>query len=234
MIDFHTHILPGIDDGAKDISTSVKMLKMLYNEGVECVVATPHFDAEKDNLNEFLSKRDKAYNLIMEEAKKKGIQIPKICLGAEVKIVPHLSEICDLSKLCIASSNYILLEMPFNNRSMWIFDEIYSITIYKKLVPVMAHIDRYIRTKDDFSFYTNLFDMNVCFQVNQECYFSFSSRRKAKKLASYDAIQVIGTDCHNLTDRKPDFAKCVKLMKKCHGSEFTDKIFQNGKVIINM
>lgn len=234
MIDFHTHILPGIDDGANDISTSLKMLEMLYNDGVEGVVATPHFDAEKDDLNEFLSKRNMAYNLILEEAKNRNIQIPNIYLGAEVRIVPHLSEVCDLSKLCIASSNYILLEMPFNNRSMWIFDEIYSITIYKKLIPVMAHIDRYIRAKDDFSFYTNLFDMNVCFQVNQDCYFSILSRRKAKKLASYDAIQFIGTDCHNITDRKPDFAKCVKLMKKCHGVEFLDKVFNNSKVIINM
>ncbi len=233
MIDFHTHILPGIDDGAKDISEALKILDLSYKQGVRHIIATPHFDAEKEDINEFLKKRQCAYQNVCDAAKRENIKIPKIYLGAEVKLILGLSKLENLSKLCINNSNYLLIEMPFNKYSNWIKNEVYSITSGGQIIPVMAHIDRYMQSKYDFDFYYDIFEMNVCFQINADCYFSFSSRRKAKRLEELDAIQFVGSDCHNMTDRKPCLDKCVRLMKKCHGKEFVERIFENSREIID-
>lgn len=233
MIDFHAHILPGIDDGAKNIAEALKMLDLSYKQGVRHIIATPHFDVGKDDLNNFLQIRESACKSVVDAAKKGDIKIPEIYLGAEVKVVQNLSKYENLSKLCIANSDYILLEMPFNKHSVWIQNEIHSIVSASEVTPVIAHIDRYIYSKEDFKYYYNLFEMNVCFQINAKCYFSFSSRRKAKKLEALDAIQFIGSDCHNLSDRQPCLDKCMRLMKKCHGEEFVNRIFENSKAIIN-
>lgn len=88
IVDFHSHILPGIDDGAKDISMAREMLLAEEQSGVEAIVATPHFYLSEESVESFLEKRENAFNLIKPEADRLGIEIFK---GASVFLLLHSS-----------------------------------------------------------------------------------------------------------------------------------------------
>ena len=81
MVDFHSHILPGIDDGAKDVETSVKMLELAKSQGIHTIIATPHYYPNKKKLEDFLSARAESYKILMDYVSANNIDIPKIVLG---------------------------------------------------------------------------------------------------------------------------------------------------------
>ncbi|MBR1629024.1 MAG: capsular polysaccharide biosynthesis protein, partial [Lachnospiraceae bacterium] len=81
VIDFHTHVLPGIDDGARDLETSIEMLDKMKKQGVDLVVATPHFYADRMTVDGFLKNREKAFEAV-ESRRRDGW--PKVMKGAEV------------------------------------------------------------------------------------------------------------------------------------------------------
>jgi len=111
MIDFHSHVLPQVDDGSDSMETTMRMLRMESEQGVDTVVATPHFYAQHDALDRFLDRRNAAAQRLWEILdKERGF--PKVLLGAEVAFYPGISESDDLRKLSIAGSEYVLVEMP--------------------------------------------------------------------------------------------------------------------------
>ena len=82
IIDFHTHILPGIDDGSRDIDTSCRMLEMAAEQGVELIVATPHFYASRDRIEHFLEKREHARNILSDKLQNYPLQIRPFSMGS--------------------------------------------------------------------------------------------------------------------------------------------------------
>ena len=116
--DYHSHILPKIDDGAKDVEMSMKMLEILKTQGIERVIATPHFYLHKQkSVSDFLRKRDNAL-------KKIDSSPLEIVTGAEVAIEHGLSEVKDIEKLAITGTNLILLEFPYLHFAEWMIEEI--------------------------------------------------------------------------------------------------------------
>lgn len=85
MIDFHTHILPGIDDGAKSLEESLSLLKMEQEQGVDTIVLTPHYFHERQSLDAFLQQRNTAYEQLRHAAEREKISI-NFHLGAEVRL----------------------------------------------------------------------------------------------------------------------------------------------------
>ena len=81
LIDFHTHLLPAIDDGSQSVAESLDMLETLRTQNVGCAVATPHFYSNRTGLTDFLHQRDKSYEMLHSECKNLGI---KVIPGAEV------------------------------------------------------------------------------------------------------------------------------------------------------
>ena len=113
MIDRHCHILPGVDDGAKDVNESVAMLKESYNQGVRYCVSTSHCKLRTAGAMEnFIEKRQKAYDVLIEATK--DIKIPRIILGAEVYLDNDISKYPDVEKLCIEGTKYMLVEFGAN------------------------------------------------------------------------------------------------------------------------
>ena len=143
LIDFHTHILPAIDDGSKTLEQSLEMLKDLKSQGVETVVLTPHYFHDEQSLDEFLEKRDKKYEELKKAAK--GDQYPKLRIGAEVMLDYSLANSKDIDRLCIEGTNFLLLEMPYTLWSSNHMDCINQILAEYNIVPVIAHIDRYLK-----------------------------------------------------------------------------------------
>ena len=133
MIDFHSHVLPGIDDGATDVEMSVKMLKMAKEQGVDTVVLTPHYYAAEKSVDDFLAERDNSYNTLIKYAEEKNIQIPKLIKGAEVKFSYDLLRSDKISELLIENTNALLLEMPFSYWNRWIFEKLFEISASKNI-----------------------------------------------------------------------------------------------------
>ena len=110
VTDFHSHVLPGIDDGSSCVEESIAMLQAARQQGIDRIIATPHFYANYDSPEHFLRKRDEAEALLREEMVKYD-DLPELMIGAEVYYFRVLSESEYLRQLCIRGTDCILVEM---------------------------------------------------------------------------------------------------------------------------
>ena len=229
MIDFHSHILPAIDDGSKNVNMSIEMLEEGYRQGITQIIATPHFyPSEEHGILQFLEKRQYAYEEIAKVQAKRTI--PKIHLGAEVYLGCDLSDVEDVEKLCVEGTNTILIEMPFNGWKQWMFECIYSLKVDRGLRPVMAHIDRYI---DIASFdLGKLIEAGAAFQLNAE---SFDNSKWAKRIGflfENNAAHVLGSDMHNTTSRACNIGKAIDYIESVAGQDWVDFFDENARNVL--
>lgn len=209
-VDFHSHILPAVDDGAKTLQDSLEMLDILSSQGIKSVVATPHFRAHRDTVQDFLNRRAEAKK-ILDEKNNSNI---KVYLGAEIAIERGISEIENISELAYEGTDCVLLEFPYRPFSNWMMEEIEYIAYGKGLTPVIAHIDRYY---DFFSTsdFNDIFSMDkVIFQVNNEAFLGRRSRSIVKTLMKNHLPFVLGSDSHNLENRRPNFDVSIGALRK--------------------
>lgn len=220
--DYHSHILPEIDDGSKSAEESVQMLEKLSEQGLERVVATPHFYAHREeSVESFIKKRKSAY----EKLCRKNISVKEIYLGAEILMESGISECDGIEKLAIEGTNLILLEPPYYDCPKNLTDEIYSISYDYKLKPIIAHIHRYIGLYEK-SEIEELLKIDAVFQINNQAFRNFREKHFVKSLIKEGYPLVFGSDCHNMTSRIPDFDVILKKGKLKESIERSDKIFE--------
>ena len=231
-IDFHTHMLPGIDDGAKDVDMSVIMLESAAECGAETVILTPHVNSSAD-FGEFLRARDKSFNKLKKAIKTGSGYMPELLLGAEVLLDGPLSEKDDVCSLCIDGTELLLLELPYTPWSSWYNHEIYNIISKHNVTPVMAHIERYLKNPKDIKKLDTLISFGVKFQINVSSFLSFSGRRIIRELAAEGLISAIGSDAHNLTNRPADITKALNAFRRKFGDDFIDHIYNKTIKLID-
>ncbi len=230
-IDFHTHILPGIDDGAKDIAMSLNMLGVAYENDAEAVILTPHVNASSD-FKKFLCARDEKYSLLKKAIKKNNAASPELLLGAEIQLDSSLAEREDIRSLCIEGTNILLLELPYAPWNSWYNHEIYNIIAKHEVVPVMAHIERYFRRPEDIKKLNTLISYGVKFQVNASSFLSFSGKRIIRDLAAEGLVSAIASDAHNLKLRSPDISRALKAFKRKFGEDFIYYIYNKSSELL--
>ncbi len=228
LVETHCHILPAIDDGAKDVETSLNMIKKLQNQGATKIVVTPHYYSDTISLNDFIAKRDIALDEL-KSALPEGS--PEIIPAAEVFITKYLFNNDDLSALCYGKNKYILIEHPFSSSfSDRTCERVLSLCCDYGLTPILAHIERYNTLMSDEDKLDRLINMGCLAQVNINS-FADAPRSIRKKLFKYlDAgkIHLIGSDCHNLTTRPPEYEKgAKKIIKKC-GENTLNRLISNA------
>lgn len=230
MIDIHSHILPNIDDGSKSVEESLKMLKELSNQGVDRVVATPHFYANHNSVDGFLECRDKSYNKLLQHLNN---SLPKVILGAEVKYYEGISRLQSLEKLRISNSKLLLLEMSMQKWSEFTLRELFELSSRGDLTIVLAHIERYLRfqNKDTIS---RLVESGIYIQSNADFFIDIFSRRKALQMLNNNEIHFIGSDCHNLEERAPKISSAVEYIRKKSGDRFVSKMNKFNRSFFNM
>ncbi len=227
--DYHTHILPGIDDGANNTETSLSMLKEMKQQGVDRVVATPHFYSHREkSVDNFLQKRKAAYDNIKGQA-----YVRKIHLGAEVSLEVGISDLEGIEKLAIEGTRLILLEPPIYGYHESMFEDIHNIASEYNLRPIIAHAHRYamIYTKEQVR---KLLEADAIFQINADAFTTFKERRVVKALLKSGCEVVFGTDCHNLNERRPNFQAIIKGTRKFKGTvEKSNGILEKYKLSNN-
>lgn len=230
MIDFHSHILPGIDDGAENSKMSIEMITKSVDSGVTTIVATPHcYLQSEESIQHFLSHREASYRRLLSVMREQKIKAPKIVLGSEVHLAPGMSKLCDLEKLCLSGTNYILIEMPYEPWADWMFEEVYEVTL-QGFRPIMAHLDRFLSQE---KYFPNLYSIDVLFQINAGAFLERKTRRKVLEFFQNDSAHVIGSDMHNLTTRPPNLAEAYEIINKKFGWEYVDYLKNNSDRIVS-
>lgn len=232
LVETHSHILPGIDDGAPDVETSLKMIELLKKQGAEKIVLTPHYYSDTISLDDFLRKRDKAFNLLLS---KLPPQSPELYPAAEVYISKYLFNAESLDELRIANSKYVLIEHAFSAG----FDgEDYNrlINMYCDygVKPVLAHIERYPALLDDMYKIEQYIDMGCLIQSNVSAFSDAPRgiRKKLIKLMKAGLIHIIGSDCHNLDSRAPAYEDGINvIIKKC-GEDTIKQLMHNANKLV--
>lgn len=212
MIDFHTHILPEIDDGSSGVSESVKLLRMLKEQGVEKVVLTPHFYAYSSSAESFIRLRKDALDKLVRQLCKESLDID-IYLGCEVLYFEEIWRLENLKNYCIAGTRYLLVEMPFSSWTDTVIDGIEKI-MAKGYIPIIAHFERYLGYRGNEKKLRKLLFMGALLQMNCEFLNNFFTRRKAIEYIKKGYVSVLGTDCHNLSKRAPNYDTANAYLKK--------------------
>lgn len=226
MIDFHAHILPGIDDGSKNVDESMTMLDSMSKQGIKRVIATPHFYANYESVDSFIERRKTAFEFLKERSPNS----PEILLGAEVKYYDGISHLPELKELRIEGSRLLLFEMPFSKWTEYSVKEIVDIASRGKITPVLAHIERYLPMMKK-GILERLSSSGVLFQVNATFFTDFWYRSKAMKMLKNNQIHFIGSDCHNLTDRPPNALKAFSMIEKKMGKAFITDYVDYGNAL---
>ena len=220
LIDFHTHILPQMDDGAKNAQMSISMLKAEYAQGVRKVVLTPHFYPYREEAERFLSRREERFAALqtaiaaLPEQEKQTL--PELILGAEVAWSSSLLE-TDIQPFRIGKGNAVLLELPTHDWNKKMVSQIYELQMRQGIVPVLAHFERYLPTQDKTLIYQML-EMGVPIQLGTMPFLSFFERGKVLSLIRKGFGHIIASDCHNMDTRKPDLAKAIRIIEKKLGT----------------
>ena len=223
MIDFHSHILPGIDDGSTSVKESIAMLRMEAEQGIGHVVATPHFYPRYETPEAFLEKRDQAEELLLAAVEKEH-GLPQISVGAEVYFFRGISESEFLPQLTIREKRCILIEMPPAPWPESMHQELEAIWRRWGITPVIAHIDRYIAPFRTHKIPQRLQQLPVLVQANASFFLESRTRRMALKMLRADQIQLLGSDCHNLDSRPPRLGSAIQVIENHLGKQILGRI----------
>lgn len=232
MIDFHTHILPGIDDGSRDMDMTIRMLEMEQGQGVSHICATPHFYAHRRSVEFFLERRNKALAKVQEILMQRP-DLPVIIPGAEVYYFHGIGWAELLPQLCLEGTNMLLLEMPFEQWDREMVDDVERILNRRGLQVVLAHVERYGRFQKDRDAWERILDMPLTIQLNGESLIETGSFLRPNKehkvslrlLGEHENV-ILGSDCHNMSDRKPNLAEARAVVEKKFGAEKLETIWK--------
>ena len=191
ILDFHSHILPGVDHGSDSLETSLKQLVLAEKNGISGIVATSHFYPHSRGAKSFFERRDDAYRRLCEA---KGNIRVKLALGAEVLVCSSIERLPDIDKLCIAGTRTLLLELPFADFQSEYCRSIYSL-VDSGYEVVMAHAERY-----DPSWIEETLEAGAKLQLNAKVFSFFNRRRYAHWLEQGDVV-AIGSDIHGADPR---------------------------------
>lgn len=224
MIDWHSHILPMMDDGSKSFDESISMINALADQGIDTIIATPHFHADDESVEAFLRRRESSYCLLEEKGYRHDVNLIR---GAEVRYYPGISRMEGLDKLTIGDTNLLLLEMPFAKWSEYTVKEVLELANMRGLRIIMAHIERYlsfINNRTIEAFVNNGIQM----QVNASFFERLHTKRKAIKLLASGYIHFVGSDCHNMTTRAPKIDCSYSFIEKKLGEGFLHQMNEYG------
>lgn len=218
VTDFHSHILPGVDDGAQTLEDALAMLRMEAEQGITRVVATPHFVARGDSPQRFLERRDRAEALLRREMEN-HTDLPQLLVGAEVYYFRGISEWEFLPRLTLGDTRCLLLEMPPAPWPVLVYEELEAIRSKRGLIPVIAHIDRYIAPFRTFGIPEQLEALPVYVQANGDFFLERHTAAMALRMLRKGRIHLLGSDCHSTGSRKPNLGSAVERIRKKLGED---------------
>ena len=226
FVDIHTHILPGVDDGAATVDETIAMLNLAHAAGTRKIVATPHMFYDLFQNNDFVEIQYR-FDELQSELKANQQTFPflseiAIFPGAENYASPEFLEALELGwVLTLNGSRYLLVEVPF----MMPFGQIRKLVqrvFLAGYTPVLAHVERYGAVQEDSGRLAQLRQDGLVVQVNGESLWGASGSRAEeciRTLLAEDLVDVIASDGHRANSRTPQLQAAFQQLKEKFGKE---------------
>lgn len=233
MIDFHSHILPGIDDGADNETESLALLETLSNLGFKEVVLTPHYIVESKQSST-RAKNTKIFTDLQNLAKSNGLSI-KLHLANEVYVDYGILKLIKAGKVAtIGSKQYILVELPMSGEFEG-YEDIFLQLQQNGHTVILAHPERYSTAQKDYNILRNLHEMGVLFQCNIGSIsgqYGRRAKKTIKKLIKDNYVYCFGSDIHRVTQVEHHKKGLKKLQKIYSAEEFNEKLVANPRAVL--
>ena len=230
MIDIHTHILPGIDDGAADIYDSIEMAALARDNGTTVIVATPHCNLPGMYTNYF----SKEYCSVFEQTKAiLKREVPEITLlaGMEVFTTEALPRLLTEGKIFpINRTRYILMEFDFGEDPGFA-DEILRKVKEVRAIPVIAHAERYEFIQDDPEIAYQWKRRGCEIQINKGSFmgrFGQRAQRTSFELLNHNLVTVVASDAHSPIQRTTCMADAYDYLSGEYPAEYLDALFDKN------
>jgi protein-tyrosine phosphatase len=209
FVDIHSHLLPGIDDGAKTFKDTLKLSKALLDIGISQFITTPHiYQNVWDNTQEQIKALETTTVL---ELKKNGISVP-FRAAAEYLMNEQLVQLCQAGEILTLKDNYVLVELSYTNPPIQLYSIIFDIRV-AGYTPVLAHPERYVYYHYNFDEYLKLKKAGCYFQLNLLSvvgYYGEGILKIADKLLQKGLYDFVGSDVHH-DNHIAEFNEKVKL-----------------------
>lgn len=228
MIDFHSHILPGIDDGSKSYEESKNLLIEAKNVGFSKIISTSHYAPDCFEVPEY-KRKQMIEDLSAEE------NIPEIILGSEIFLNYNIINLLQEYKAStINNTNYILFELPLHHRFYNLKDLLNRLkeNDYKL---ILAHPERYAIVQKDINFLYELKEMNVKFQSNYGSIlgvYGMSAKSTIKKMLKNNLVDFLGSDVHREKSIYPKIPKALDKISKIVSRDYLNQIINDNAEII--
>ncbi len=217
-----------MDDGAVDEAECTSMLTMSVEQGINKVVATPHFYRSQENIASFLSRRADA-------AQRMATCVPEgmtVLFGAEVLLQKGISRY-DLSPLCIEGTRRILIELPFMSPENWIYEEMENIALAQRLDVILAHVDRYMAWYSREKIASMMDFPGLSVQLNGEAFLDAKAFRALRRWLPQPKRLVLGSDMHHVDVREPNLGQaCQKLQHKALGRRWLAQVGRDSEFLL--
>ncbi len=233
MIDIHSHILPGIDDGAQGMEESIEMARLYLKNGIDKVIVTPHYieGAGSTTLNENKVVLKKLKHVLKEE----GIEL-ELYIGNEIYVTPDiLNYVIEKRVATLNETKYVLIELPMYDMPRYIENIIYELCL-KEYVPIIAHPERNIRIQQDPNILYGFIMGGALAQINLpslEGRYGEASKVTGELLLNHNMIHFIGTDAHSPRVRSPRIEESLEILKDIVDEDIFQKItYLNGQALL--
>lgn len=235
MIDLHTHILPGIDDGSSSLEETMRMIDLAVQSGTTGIVATPHCNIPGLYDNYY----DEWYDDLFDSTKRaieENFDI-KVYPGMEVFLTYDIDQMIEEGHvITINQSRYMLVEFGFGENED--FAQMMLEKIFKKgLIPILAHVERFRFVQSHPDIITRLIEKGVVIQVNKGSFvghFGKKEQQTAYYLLRHKKIHLIASDAHSSTYRTPYIRDVYDSLKLDCSKEYLQLLFEeNPNRILN-
>ncbi|MCR5256216.1 MAG: protein-tyrosine-phosphatase [Acetatifactor sp.] len=224
IVDVHCHILPGIDDGSKDMEETAQMLRIAYEEGIRYIIATPHY--KKGRRNASPEKVRELIDVLQEEADTNHIPIT-IFQGNEIFYFDEFDEAIAGDRAAVmCGGEYVLVEFSPKDQYRYIRNAVDSV-MGAGYRPIVAHVERYECMTEHIEYVEDLKAVGAEIQVNAASITGETGHKIKKfthRLLKSGLVDYIGTDAHGADKRSPRIAKCEKLLYKKFDADYVDAI----------
>ncbi len=227
QIDIHSHVIPGVDDGSRDLETSMALLRMAAESGTTDIIATPHVIDVSTTLTWDAIRR--YVEDLQREADKENIKI-NIYPGAETELNWDLLELIkeDHSRFCLAGSRYLLMEMPSLMLPPHLEEIIYELQVMD-IVPVLAHPERQMQLMENPEKLLDLLEKGCAAQSNGGSVtgvFGPRVQHNVEQLLEQKVIAFMGSDAHNLRHRNTNLKEARETITTRWGAKTATALFE--------
>jgi len=220
--DLHSHLIPGIDDGAKDIEHSIKLIKGIKSLGYQKIITTPHTMSDYyKNTPEIILK---GLQTVKSKIKELNIEI-EIEASSEYFLDHHFMRLIEQDRLLPIAGEYILFELSFMSEPKLLGEAIFQLQL-KGFKPILAHVERYTYWHQNYGKFQELKDKGVFFQLNINALagvYGESTKLAAEHMIDANHYEFIGSDCHHEGH--------LELMKKSIQLPKLHQIIESNKLL---